>query len=127
MKNQQVPTTHTKGAVTQNIMQTNPTTDLNWLIPNQQTLCYEWRFNQDSNVTVELIRQTAFKQAWFRTQHFQQTQSLQNPANWYGQQVVQSTHLCYGQQVVQSTHLVNQESLHKSLEKYSNLSCITVH
>ena len=36
IENQQVPLTHTQEAVTQNIMQTNPTADQNWHEPSQQ-------------------------------------------------------------------------------------------
>ena len=42
-------------------MHTNLTADLNWFIPNQQTLRYEQRHNLDANATVEPMRQTAFE------------------------------------------------------------------
>ena len=74
-------------------MHANHTADQSWLTSNQPGLQNKQRYNQGPNITVEPIRQTAFKQAQFRTPHFQQAQNFQNPANGDGQPVAQSTHL----------------------------------
>ena len=60
---------------------------------SQQSLKNEQTCNQYTNITIELIRHTTFEQGQFNTPHFQQRHNLQNPANRYGQAVVQSTHL----------------------------------
>ena len=55
MQSQQVPITHTQGALAQSIMHINPTADQNWCMISQQILQYEQRYNQVVNVIVELI------------------------------------------------------------------------
>ena len=59
MQNHQVPIIHTQGALTQNPMHTNPTSDQSWHISNQQSSWNEQRFNQGTNITVDPIRQIA--------------------------------------------------------------------
>ena len=70
-------------------MHPNPITG----IPNQQSLLNEQRCNQDTNITIEPIQQTAFEQAQLKTLHFQQIPNLLILAKRQGQPVVQRTNI----------------------------------
>ena len=50
-----------QGALTQNPMHTNLNADQSLRISNQQSLQNEQRCNQETNITVEPLRQTAFE------------------------------------------------------------------